>query len=82
MPKQKNMQMTADQELEQRILQAAQERKESRKKLLSGVIPAQPMSRPRTPHGTAATETHVLNSSEEEDSPLAIQDFSMVQSDM
>ena len=69
---------TADQELERQILLAAQERKESRKKLLSGVIPAQPMSRPRTPHGAAVTETHVLNSSEEEESPLALQDFSMV----
>ena len=80
MPKQ-NVQMTADQELEHRILLAAEERRASRRKLLSGVIPAQSMSRPRTPHGTVATETHVLNSSDEEESPLALQDFNMVPSD-
>ena len=74
----KAMTLTADQQLEQQILKAARE-KESRKKMSSGVLLAQPRSRARAAKPAAEmgnAETHVLNS--EEESPLAITDFAMV----
>ena len=74
--------LAADQLLEQQLLKAARE-KESRKKIQmsSGVILAQPRSRARASKPSTETgnaETHVLNSLEEEESPLAIADFAMV----
>jgi hypothetical protein len=76
--------LAADQLLEQQLLKAARE-KESRKKIQmsSGVSLAQPRSRARAPMPSTETgnaETHVLNSSEEEEgeSQLATADFAMV----
>jgi hypothetical protein len=68
--------------LEQQLLKAARE-KESCKKMSSRVILAQPRSRARAPMPSTETgnaETHVLNSSEEEEgeSQLATADFAMV----
>jgi hypothetical protein len=66
--------------LEQQLLKAARE-KESCKKMSSRVILAQPRSRARASKPSTETgnaETHVLNSLEEEESPLAIADFAMV----
>jgi hypothetical protein len=70
--------LTADQLLEQQLLKNARE-KESRKKMSSGVILAQPRARARASQPSAGNaETHVLNSSEEEQEQLAIADFAMV----